>query len=407
MVQDHHVAVATLGPGELHPCVTGGHDRRAGPRGVVHALVHAHLAQHRVLARPEAGAQPRERDRHADEALLQRPPAHVEVLGLAVAVEAEAAVGLATGGEGGRQDLAGVHLLALAPGLIQHHAEAVARLQVLGEVDVVLEDLVGHRGDRRRRQPGLARSHVERAGDLAAGHDAAGGGLTLDHLLGDLPILQRQLDPVVGIAVEADRAQVAGQWQVEGDLRAGAQPGQRFARTGVVQHLVHHRGRDPGLIEEVAQGLPALHPQDLPAVARDLLLALQRQRRQGQGQGGVVDRVGRFDGVREARHDRGHQCADGGEQAGVHPVPARPALVEGGRKMLFELPMQGGVVEDVETFLEALLARAALIGIEHRRSVPGWPGSAGPNVGNIDRYKYRVKPLCLLAFVKRLRLTCT
>jgi len=34
--------------------------------------------------------------------------------------------------------------------------------------------------------------------------------------------------------------------------------------------------------------------------------------------------------------------------------------------MLFELPMEGGVVEDVETFLEALLARAALIGIERK-----------------------------------------
>jgi hypothetical protein len=33
--------------------------------------------------------------------------------------------------------------------------------------------------------------------------------------------------------------------------------------------------------------------------------------------------------------------------------------------------MQGGVVEDVKAFLEALLARAALIGIQHCRCVPG------------------------------------
>lgn len=111
--------------------------------------------------------------------------------------------------------------------------------------------------------------------------------------------------------------------------------------------------------------------------------------------------------MREAGDNGGHQRADGGEQAGVHPVAAGPALVEGSGKMLSKLPMQGGVVENVKAFLEALLARAALIGIQHRRCVPGWPGSAGPNVGNIDRYKYRVKPLCLLAFVKRLRLTCT
>ncbi|KAG1241179.1 hypothetical protein G6F68_016945 [Rhizopus microsporus] len=116
MLHDDHVAVAVLPAGELARAVRGGVDRRARGRGVVHALVHAHLAQHRVLARAEGRAQPRERDRHADEALLQRSPVDVVVLGLAVAVEAEAGIGLATGGEGRRQDLAGVHLLAFAPG---------------------------------------------------------------------------------------------------------------------------------------------------------------------------------------------------------------------------------------------------------------------------------------------------
>jgi len=81
--------------------------------------------------------------------------------------------------------------------------------------------------------------------------------------------------------------------------------------------------------------------------------------------------VGRIDGVREARHDRGHQRADGHKQAGVHPVTARPALVEGRWKVLPELPVQGVVVQDVESFLEALLACAALIGIEHQMSVSG------------------------------------
>jgi hypothetical protein len=71
--------------------------------------------------------------------------------------------------------------------------------------------------------------------------------------------------------------------------------------------------------------------------------------------------------VREARHDRGDQRADGGEQAGMHPVAAGPTLVEGRGKVLAKLPMQGGVVENVKAFLEALLARSALIGIQHRR----------------------------------------
>lgn len=64
-----------------------------------------------------------------------------------------------------------------------------------------------------------------------------------------------------------------------------------------------------------------------------------------------VDRVG------EARHDRGQQCADGGEQAGVDPMAARPAA---GRQVLRQLPMQCAVVKDMETLLEALLARAFL-----------------------------------------------
>jgi tyrosyl-tRNA synthetase len=53
-----------------------------------------------------------------------------------------------------------------------------------------------------------------------------------------------------------------------------------------------------------------------------------------------------------------------------------PALIEGGGKVLPELPMQGVVVQDVEAFLEALLACAPLFGIVHRRF--SWrPGSAG------------------------------
>src|SRR2546427_6426511 len=82
------------------------------------------------------------------------------------------------------------------------------------------------------------------------------------------------------------------------------------------------------------------------------------QRRQRQCQAGMAVGKGGVDGVREARDDRCHQGADGREQAGMHPMAPGPALVEGGGKMLPELPMQGVVVQDVEAFLEALLACA-------------------------------------------------
>ncbi|GAB3042537.1 hypothetical protein GCM10027214_00020 [Stenotrophomonas tumulicola] len=61
----------------------------------------------------------------------------------------------------------------------------------------------------------------------------------------------------------------------------------------------------------------------------------------------------------------------------MHPMAARPALIEGGGEMLPQFPVQGVVVKDVEPFLEALFTRMAMIGIEHQTIFPGWPGSAG------------------------------
>jgi hypothetical protein len=134
----------------------------------------------------------------------------------------------------------------------------------------------------------------------------------------------------------------------------------------MLEDAVHHRGRNAGLFKQVAQRLPGLHPQNLPAVPGRFSLPRQRQRRQGQCESGIGQRHGGIDGVGEARHDRRGQRADGHEQAGVDPVTAGPALVESGRQMPLELSMQGGVVEDVEAFLEALLARLAMIGIRHQ-----------------------------------------
>src|SRR5690606_31140178 len=70
VVEDHGVAVAATPALELHAGVAGGHDRRAGARGVIHALVLAHVATHRMPARAEARTQARVLDRHADEAQI-------------------------------------------------------------------------------------------------------------------------------------------------------------------------------------------------------------------------------------------------------------------------------------------------------------------------------------------------
>ncbi len=59
--------------------------------------------------------------------------------------------------------------------------------------------------------------------------------------------------------------------------------------------------------------------------------------------------------------------------------------------------MQGGVVQDMESFLEALFARLAVIGLGHR-SVLWSTRIAGPNAGNIVTLQYRVKPLSRMAF---------
>src|SRR3546814_4538847 len=78
---------------EGHARGARGHDRRAGGRGEVHALVGAGAAQDRVFARAgEARTDPRVLHRNADEGLLQRPAVGAEVLGLAAALEAAAAV---------------------------------------------------------------------------------------------------------------------------------------------------------------------------------------------------------------------------------------------------------------------------------------------------------------------------
>ena len=166
-------------------------------------------------------------------------------------------------------------------------------------------------------------------------------------------------------------------------IRAGAQPGQYLAGAGVLQHPVHHRRRHAGRLEQIAQGLAGFHPQDLPAVAGRLAAAGGGKRRQRQCQRRVRGRQQRLDGIGETGDDGRRQRADGREQAGVDPVPARPWLVERGGEVLLQLPVQGGVVQDMQSFLKALLARMAVIGMWHRAVL--WSARiAGPNASNID-----------------------
>src|SRR3546814_908291 len=118
------------------------------------------------------------------------------VLGLAAALEAEAAVHVAVRGERGGQDRPALDHLALAPGLLDHHGEAVAGGDVGVEVDVVLEDIVGDAADVVARQPQLARRVEQRAADLAADHRGAHLDRAFDHLLRDLVAVDVDLDAV-------------------------------------------------------------------------------------------------------------------------------------------------------------------------------------------------------------------
>src|SRR5690606_26712967 len=209
VVEHDGVAIATMPARRHHARVTGGHDRRAAARGVVHALVHARGAQYRVAAVAEARAQPRVLDRAADETLLQRPAFGGEVLALAVALEAHRGERLALGGEHGRGHWTAADQLAFAPGLLDDDAEAVAGGDVAVEVDVVLEDVVGEGIDHRGAQPELARGMEQRLADLAADHRGAYFDRPLDHLLHDLVAGQRQFDPLGVAAVVAERDQAA------------------------------------------------------------------------------------------------------------------------------------------------------------------------------------------------------
>ena len=365
VIQDHRVAIAALHPGKLHPGIAGGHDRGAGAGGVVHALVHAHAAQYRMTARAEIGAQAGKLDWRADEALLQRPAVGVKVLGLAIALETEAGIGLAASSEGGGQHLGRIDTFALAPGLVIHHVEAVARLDILGEVDVVLEDLVGQYRDRIGRQARPAGRGIQRMTDFAAGHRGTGGGLAGGDGRSDFLALQVQLDPVARVTVETQPVQLALGRDVEGDFGTWAQARKGGTRMLVFQHPVHDRGRQLQFVEDGAKGLPGAHLQGVPGRCRlvrlDLFQCRQFQRQAGLGVTGGCDRL------RKPGDDRGDHQPDAGEQAGVNPVAAGPAFVESSRQVLPQTAVQAVFVLHRQTGLEALFAQGVRIAVGHHQ----------------------------------------
>ena len=328
VVQDHRAAVAAVPADQLHAGIAGRLDGRAGGRGVVHALVHAGRAQHRMPATAEARRQTGVGNRHADEAFLQRPTVCGEVFGFAVADVAEAGVQLAVDGEGRGQHRAGLLQFAVDPHLVDHHAEEVVGVEVGIEVDVVLEDFVGELVEVPTAQPELARRTEQRAADLAAEHHGAHVDIAAQHGLAHAVVGEFQLDALAVAAHEAHRAQLAVDRQIHRQLGLGSDLADRGLRARMRQHARQVGGGDAQLFEQMLERGAAADGDRLPAVAQVALLPRQRQRREFQRQG--LDGRGRRGlqyGI-EAGDDGAQQRDHGGDQAGLRPLPPRPAPVE-------------------------------------------------------------------------------
>ena len=194
---------------------------------------------------------------------------------------------LAADGEGGCLHRAGADQLAVAPGLFDHDAEAVARGDVFVEVDVVLEDVVGQRVDRAARQAELAGRMEQRLADGAADDDGARLGRAHDDVLDDLVAVEAIVRRDASRRGRSGRRAAAVDRQVERELGAGLHARQRLLRAGLVEHLVHRGGGQVHVFEQAAEGLAAFDVDDLPAVAGLAAQLGDRQRRQRKGEGGA------------------------------------------------------------------------------------------------------------------------
>ncbi len=143
VADNHHVAVATLAPGEDYLAVAGGINRRAGGCGIVDALVGAHRVEDRVLAaQAEAGADTAEGHRRADEFAAHGVAFAVQVFHVAVlALEAEGGEVAIPVPEFRHQDVAIAHLPAVQVKLLVEHAETVALADIQHKIHVPAENI--------------------------------------------------------------------------------------------------------------------------------------------------------------------------------------------------------------------------------------------------------------------------
>ncbi len=215
-------------------------------------------------ARGDAG----EFHRRAHEAFLQRRAIGIDELGLAVRMGvAIREVALAVVVEAGGDDVAGAHALAVAPVILVHHLEAVARLQVLRHVDVVRKDL-GHLGDGGIAESGLLASVVQRSLDDSAGGLQAPFKRTLDQRALNMLADKLQLDASRVVLIETQPTQLAWCRNVEGKFIAVTQVRQYLFRTRLCKHTLHVGGGEIEIGEQGCDGLALVDAHDLPVFGR-------------------------------------------------------------------------------------------------------------------------------------------
>ncbi|MCY1427907.1 hypothetical protein D9M71_437740 [compost metagenome] len=215
MLDNNGVAVTATAASQQYLAITGSLDRRATRGGVIHAFVRTNLVQDRMLAahgktRADAGKV----YRCTDERL-----AHAVAIGSVVAAVAllvgvaYGGVALAAIGKAGGKDIARTDHLAVEYLLFIDDVEFVTLADVLGEVDVIAENL-GHIHRLAVRKAGTLGRERKRALDHAMDVGRA------HYRLDDFPIEGKAL----GIAGQAngfkvaDLAVKAGQLAVVGDF---------------------------------------------------------------------------------------------------------------------------------------------------------------------------------------------
>ena len=216
VADDGLLAVAAGPAGLLDDAVAGGDDRRSDRGRPVDAGVHADIAEDRMSARAEAGAELAVGQRIAQQELLGAAAVLVEIVGAAVLhLEAVEVARRAAEGRRDIEEFGIVRSLVVAVGLREQHFEAVGGVETRLEVDIggeQLDQLLGHRlaTCRRNRRPGRCR-HRRWAGCRATATgcessnavSSSGIGLRLlrRHILA--AVVERDGDDVLAAVVDA------------------------------------------------------------------------------------------------------------------------------------------------------------------------------------------------------------